>query len=135
MHFVDFCTVTNISMFIMTHTQYGYYIHGKSPQGNADTSMQQMAEALAKETNNMAGKRGLGHQTDHQTFAISVSDKLSKEYSKAMGPILERKGKKISADLFSSMDYEKRILAYSRLNRFLSNFIDNVLTRFMPYFS
>jgi meckelin len=124
--FVDFCAVTNISMFIMTHTQYGYYIHGKSPHGNADASMQQMVEALQKEKNNMAGKRGLGQHADHQAFSISVSDKLSKEYNKAMSPILERKGKKISSNAFSSLDFEKRILAYSRLNRFLSNFIDNV---------
>ena len=36
--FIDFCSVSNISMFVMTHTQFGYYIHGRSPHGNADTS-------------------------------------------------------------------------------------------------
>ncbi len=40
--FVDFCSVANVSIFIRSHAQYGYYIHGKSPNGNADASMKQM---------------------------------------------------------------------------------------------
>lgn len=87
--FVDFCSITNISMFIMTHTQFGYYIHGKSPHGNADASMSHMIQALAKEKNNQVAKRGLGHAGDKQTFSISISAKLSTEYYRALTPILE----------------------------------------------
>lgn len=86
--FVDFCSVANISMFIMTHTQYGYYIHGRSPHGNADTSMQQMALSLLKEQEDLTTKRGL-ENSDDQTYSISVSDKLSKQYAKVMTPIYE----------------------------------------------
>jgi meckelin len=46
-------------MFIMTHTQFGYYIHGRSPHGNVDVSMQRMSEALLKEQNDVTSKRGL----------------------------------------------------------------------------
>lgn len=56
--FVDFCSVSNISVFILTHSQYGYYIHGRSPHGNADTSMQRMNEALVREAKDMTCKRG-----------------------------------------------------------------------------
>lgn len=56
--FVDFCSISNISVFVLTHTQYGYYIHGRSPHGNADTSMQRMTEALVREANDMTCKRG-----------------------------------------------------------------------------
>lgn len=56
--FVDFCSISNISMFIMTHSQYGYYVHGRSPHGNADASMQKMTEALVREENDLTAKRG-----------------------------------------------------------------------------
>lgn len=87
--FIDFCSVANISIFIMTHSQYGFYIHGRSPHGNADTSMQQMAQALQKEENNLLTKRGLEEGSDHQTFSVSLSNKLSKQYSKVMNPVYE----------------------------------------------
>jgi meckelin len=76
-------------MFIMTHSQFGYYIHGRSPHGNADSSMQQMAQALLKEQNGMTTKRGLEEGSDHQTFSISITNKLSKQYSKVMYPLYE----------------------------------------------
>ena len=41
----------------MSHTQYGYYIHGRSPHGNTDVSMQKMSEALLKEQNDVTAKR------------------------------------------------------------------------------
>ena len=82
--FVDFCSVSNVSVFVMTHCQFGYYIHGRSPHGNADTNMQEMSQALLKEESGLAAKRGLEESSDHQTFSVSVSDKLSKQYSKVM---------------------------------------------------
>lgn len=87
--FIDFCSVANISMFIMTHTQYGFYLHGRSPHGNSDVSMQYMSKALAKEENEETGKRGLGQNSDQQTFSILISSKLSNEYSKVMVPIYQ----------------------------------------------
>jgi len=87
--FIDFCSVANISMFVMTHAQYGFYIHGRSPHGNADTGMQQMAQALLKEENDLSSKRGLEEGSDHQTFSISISGRLSKQYSKVMSPLYD----------------------------------------------
>ena len=87
--FIDFCSVANVSMFIMTHTQYGFYLHGRSPHGNSDVSMQYMSKALAKEENEETGKRGLGQNSDQQTFSIFISNKLSNEYSKVMIPIFQ----------------------------------------------
>lgn len=87
--FVDFCSVANISMFIMSHTQFGYYIHGRSPHGNSDASMHQMARALLKEQNDITARRGLGNNSEQQAFSISISDRLSRQYSKVMIPLLE----------------------------------------------
>jgi meckelin len=87
--FVDFCSISNISMFIMTHTQFGYYIHGRSPLGFADTSLQKMIESLAKEAEDLTAKRGLEPNTNHQSFSISVSSKLTQQYGKVINPIYQ----------------------------------------------
>ena len=52
----------------MTHCQYGYYIHGRSPHGFADTSMYQMIQSLSREQFNLVAKRGLEEKSDHQTW-------------------------------------------------------------------
>ncbi len=85
--FTDFCSVSNISMFIMTHTQFGYYIHGRSPHGNADTNLQGMTRALVHEQDDMTAKRGLEPNSNNQTFSISVFSKLTVQYGKVMQPI------------------------------------------------
>ena len=48
-NFVDFCSMANISIFVMSETNFGYYIHGRSVHGNADTGMLQMHENLKRE--------------------------------------------------------------------------------------
>ncbi|KAK7460326.1 hypothetical protein BaRGS_00038914, partial [Batillaria attramentaria] len=40
--FVDLCSMSNISAFIMAHSHFGYYIHGRSVHGKADTNMREM---------------------------------------------------------------------------------------------
>ncbi len=78
----------------MTHTQFGYYIHGRSPHGNVDISMQRMSEALLSENNGVTAKRGLEEGSDHQAFSISISDKLSRQYARVMHPLKDVKIKK-----------------------------------------
>lgn len=87
--FMDLCSVANVSMFIMSHTQFGYYIHGRSPHGNADKSMQEMTRAFMKEQNDITARRGLGQNSEQQAFSISISDRLSKQYRRVMDPLLE----------------------------------------------
>lgn len=48
--FVDLCSMANVSIFIMEYTQYGYYIHGRSPHGIADTGMKEISQQLKRET-------------------------------------------------------------------------------------
>ena len=48
--FVDLCSMANISVFIMENSQFGYYIHGRSPHGIADTGMMEMFLQLKRET-------------------------------------------------------------------------------------
>ena len=47
--FVDLCSVSNVSVLILTSKLFGYYIHGRSVHGHADTNMREMNYNLHKE--------------------------------------------------------------------------------------
>lgn len=76
-------------MLIFTNAKYGYYIHGKSPNGNADTSLKEMIFGIEKENYGLVAKRGLEPNSNNQVFAISITNKLRREYTKAMYPIYQ----------------------------------------------
>ncbi|XP_032615940.2 meckelin [Hylobates moloch] len=47
--FVDLCCMGNISVFLLSHKCFGYYIHGRSVHGHADTNMEEMNMNLKRE--------------------------------------------------------------------------------------
>ena len=73
----------------MTNDQYGYYIHGRSPNGIADTNMKQMTLALEKEENDLVAHRGLVPDTEHQVFSMALVSKMRRQYTKVMHPLYE----------------------------------------------
>ena len=40
--FLDLCSVANVSVLILQDSLRGYYIHGQSPLGKADTTLQEL---------------------------------------------------------------------------------------------
>lgn len=46
---IDLCSIANISVLALTHPLHGYYIHGRSVHGQADTDMAEMNQFLHKE--------------------------------------------------------------------------------------
>ena len=88
--FVDLCSMSNISIFIMENTQYGYYIHGRSVHGRADTNMREMNEQLKREEDNLCGQRGLEPNTDNQTFQVSLPQKFRNQYEQIILPLKTR---------------------------------------------
>lgn len=48
-NFMDLCSVANISVVALTHPLRGYYIHGRSVHGSADTDMSEMNAFLQRE--------------------------------------------------------------------------------------
>ncbi|RXN00143.1 Meckelin [Acipenser ruthenus] len=47
--FVDLCSVSNISVLLFSNRCFGYYIHGRSVHGHADTNMEEMNLNLKRE--------------------------------------------------------------------------------------
>ncbi len=81
--------MSNVSVFVMSNAQYGYYIHGRSPNGVADTNIKQMKISLQKEENDLVAGRGLLPDSKNQVFSISLVSKLRKQYLKVMEPLYE----------------------------------------------
>ncbi len=57
--FVDLCSQTNISVFIVDQKYHAWFIHGKTVHEFADVSLPQLRLNLMRERRNMARPRGL----------------------------------------------------------------------------
>jgi meckelin len=79
-NFIDLCSVSNISVFILTDNQYGYYIHGRSPHGTTDVNIRDMIMNLERESNRMSGTRGLQAKSDEQTFIVRIDRTFRSQY-------------------------------------------------------
>uniref|UniRef100_A0A5F8HBX5 Transmembrane protein 67 n=3 Tax=Monodelphis domestica TaxID=13616 RepID=A0A5F8HBX5_MONDO len=130
--FVDLCSMSNISVFLLSHKCFGYYIHGRSVHGHADTDMEEMNTNLKREAENLCSQRGLLPNTDGQTFQISISNKTRQHYDKIHETLIRKNGppRLLSS---SATTFEQSIKAYHAMNKFLGSFIDHVHKE-MDYF-
>lgn len=130
--FVDLCSMSNISVFILSHRCYGYYIHGRSVHGHSDTNMEEMNLNLKREAENMCSQRGLQPNTDIQTFQMSISSRTRAQFDRIHDNFLKNRGP--SRFLHSSTTIsEQSTKAYHTMNKFLSSFIDHAFKE-MDYF-
>eukprot|EP00003_Mantamonas_plastica_P003858 TRINITY_DN13032_c0_g2_i5.p1 TRINITY_DN13032_c0_g2~~TRINITY_DN13032_c0_g2_i5.p1 ORF type:complete len:838 (-),score=230.14 TRINITY_DN13032_c0_g2_i5:794-3010(-) len=67
LEFVDFCSLANVSLFVLIDRTHGYYVHGKSVHTVADTNLEGIISQLRAEAQGMSGKRGLLEKEDVQT--------------------------------------------------------------------
>ncbi|NXS10081.1 MKS3 protein, partial [Neodrepanis coruscans] len=123
--FVDLCCVSNISVFLLSHNCFGYYIHGRSVHGHADTNMEEMNMNLKREAENLCSQRGLLPNTDGQTFQISISRKMRLHYDWIHETLTKKHGPARLLDS-SANTFEQSTRAYNSMNKFLSSFIDHV---------
>ncbi len=79
-NFIDLCSVSNISVFILDQNQHGYYIHGRSPHGLTDVNMKQVIMNLHREENQMIGTRGLENNSNEQIFIMKINKNFKKQY-------------------------------------------------------
>ena len=57
--FLDLCSVSNISVFLLDSSSHGYYIHGQSPLGKADTNFDELLRFLEEEGKGKIRGRGI----------------------------------------------------------------------------
>ena len=80
--FLDLCSVANISVLILSDSLRGYYLHGQSPLGMADTTLYQLAQFLEEESKGKIKGRGLtDNKNDNlQTYEIYLSFSMRNIY-------------------------------------------------------
>ncbi|XP_005188260.2 meckelin [Musca domestica] len=132
--FTEHCSLANISVFVLKEPSYGYYIHGRSPHGFADSDMTTMIMQLQRETQSLCGRRGLLSDTD-QCYIIMPPKNLNNYFDKLLLPY-QRSFTANTGVGGNSTNYpkelntiegslEKTSIAFSSVNRFFCAFIDH----------
>ncbi|XP_017140775.1 meckelin [Drosophila miranda] len=132
--FIDLCSLANISLFSLLEPGFGYYIHGRSPHGFADTDMSSMILQLQK-TQNMSGRRGLLMDSDKQAYIILPPRNLHIYLERLLLPFQRSVTGSLSQtllyqkDIIPSIDgqIERTSIAYASVNRFFCAFIDHAI--------
>ncbi|KAL1129664.1 hypothetical protein AAG570_012609 [Ranatra chinensis] len=131
--FVDVCSLANISVFILSLPNFGYYIHGRSAHGFADADMGTLRNQLYREAEDLVGHRGLVSGTDHQTFQLLIPSRLRCVYTSLLSEVCEFLGN-LPQTIWrkptgkSGVQHIDHIMnSYISLNRFLAGFIEHAL--------
>ena len=106
--FIDLCCVSNISVFILDQSLHGYYIHGISPAGKADSNLDELLNALEEEGTGKVKGRGLIEKDDDnlQTYELFVSYKMRTVYDGIYG--LQSENMILSAENTDKMQNQSR---------------------------
>ncbi|XP_036391497.1 meckelin-like [Megalops cyprinoides] len=122
--FVDLCALSNVSVFILAHRCYGYYIHGRSVHGHADVNMEAIRANLRREEENLCALRGLEPNSDTQTFEVALTERVRQRLDRILLPIKEAS---VATHQHGGAEgpQEQTTKAYYSMNRFLSSFIEH----------
>lgn len=82
--FIDLCSVANVSLFSMMYPRFGYYIHGRNPNGSGDCGISGMNALLEREERDLCSKRGLAPNSDQQTFVLILPKIINDHYRKLL---------------------------------------------------
>uniref|UniRef100_A0A2K6LRT2 Transmembrane protein 67 n=1 Tax=Rhinopithecus bieti TaxID=61621 RepID=A0A2K6LRT2_RHIBE len=108
-------------LFLLSHKCFGYYIHGRSVHGHADTNMEEMNVNLKREAENLCSQRGLVPNTDGQTFEIAISNQMRQHYDRIHETLI-RVCIKYSSDIFRQYLMFFRYQEHKTLYLFISLF-------------
>ena len=81
--FMDLCSVSNISVFILDELLHGFYIHGQSPIGKADVNYDELFTFLNHEGAGTMRSRGLENDDEHckiQSYEMYISNVMRTVY-------------------------------------------------------
>ena len=80
--FLDLCSVANVSVLILQESLSGYYVHGQSPLGKADVTLQELIRFLEEEGRGKIKGRGITDDKNDnlQTYEIYLSYTMRQIY-------------------------------------------------------
>ncbi|UMM17334.1 hypothetical protein L5515_013939 [Caenorhabditis briggsae] len=126
-NFVDLCSVSNISVLSLTHSLYGYYIHGRSVHGKGDAGMSEMNEFLQRERNNLCGFRGLETGSELQTFIVNLPQMFRSKYDE-ISAISKQTTSGVVGHEAVTAKMNATVEAHSQMNSFLKKFVDHSIS-------
>ncbi|VEL10653.1 unnamed protein product [Protopolystoma xenopodis] len=91
-NFADLCCLANVSVFILSQANFGFYIHGHSPIGRADISLAGIVATLAAEQRGLTARRGLQPETDEHTYRMALPAGVRQAFNRLLSPITEATG-------------------------------------------
>ncbi|KAK3890444.1 hypothetical protein Pcinc_005601 [Petrolisthes cinctipes] len=126
---IDLCSIANISIFILEHRMYGYYIHGRSAHGFADVNMQSIYEQMKREEQDLCGHRGLEPSSECQTFEVVVTHRFREQYDTILKPvhILARSQRPVGSGKTVMEEMEESFQAHEAMKRFFGMFLQHAL--------
>lgn len=125
--FIDLCSIANVSVFLFSQRCYGYYIHGRSPHGFADTDVCSMIMQFKREEDNMCGHRGLLPGSENQTYRVLAPKNLRAFYDKLVLPMHKPAFfSNFGQPPAKAFQFERTTSTYQSINRFFMAFIDHV---------
>ncbi|KAF7632531.1 hypothetical protein Mgra_00008046 [Meloidogyne graminicola] len=132
-NFMDLCSIANISVLTLTNPLRGYYIHGRSVHGYADTDMLQMNTFLQREKENVCSLRGLENGQDLQTFICNLPLIFNERINQILEEINfnsgsgEINGQKNNGQFErKTIKMEQQAKVYNKLNNYLKDFINQI---------
>ncbi|XP_042563376.1 meckelin-like [Clupea harengus] len=87
--FVDLCSISNVSVLVLMHRCYGYYIHGRSVHGYADVSIETLRNNLRNEEEDRCARRGLEPHSDTQVFEVALTERFRQLLDTVSLPLAE----------------------------------------------
>ncbi|XP_045605694.1 meckelin [Procambarus clarkii] len=126
---IDLCSIANISIFILEHKMYGYYIHGRSAHGYADVDMQSIYEQMKREEEDLCGHRGLEPSSECQMFEVAVTYKFREQFDTILQPVHGFAGIRRPAgrSKMASVEMQQSFQAHETMKRFFGMFLQHAL--------
>lgn len=134
LNFVDLCSVSNISVFILDEDYHGYYIHGRCPYGRSEMNIKEMLVNFYRENHRMTSTRGLEMQSQEQLFILKITRDFRREFDLVFIDGRERICSSEEQTREKTEQYANQMHeSYQNINRFLCAFINHSLLT-LPYF-
>lgn len=127
--FIDLCSMSNISVFILQQPLYGYYIHGRSVHGFADSDLRTFYEQLKREEEDLCAHRGLEPSSDCQTFQVISCYNFRDEYKRILHSTQQELMKMArypsNKSKIDSLKVEKTVQAHEAMKNFFEIFLQH----------
>lgn len=124
--FADLCSVLNVSVWILTQRNFGYYIHGHSPAGRADVGLGSILSVLSAESSDLIPKRGISVDSDLHTYRTALPIGFHQGLQRITAPLHNYAASTSTKSNLTSNTVTSFMETYQAINRFVISFISRV---------